>query len=155
MIIQVKGLHYASDFALIYNSANTLFRKQERCDADETVFYKQLREDQNFIYTEEEMICGFLSFHTFAEYHELTSLYVKRDYQRAGIGEQLLTHFESYAKKNLDNSCLIVKALRNALWAIHFYQKHGYELLDDRMISNWNLTKKAYEMILYKPLSII
>ncbi|MDE5819367.1 MAG: GNAT family N-acetyltransferase [Lachnospiraceae bacterium] len=153
MIIQVTEPHYARDFALIYNSANTLFQEQERCDADETVFYKQLQEDQNFIYMEEDTICAFLSFHTFAEYHELTSLYVKREYQRAGIGEQLLTYFEAYAKKSLDNCCLIVKALRNAPWAIHFYQKHGYELLDDRMrrtISNWNLTEKAYEMILYK-----
>ena len=73
MIIQVSEPHYARDFALIYNSANMLFQEQERCDADEAVFYKQLKEDQNFIYMERETICGFLSFHAFKGYHELTT----------------------------------------------------------------------------------
>lgn len=38
MIIPVNERRYADAFASVYNSANTLFPPERRCDADGTVF---------------------------------------------------------------------------------------------------------------------
>lgn len=150
MIIPVKENKYAFEFAAIYNSANTLFQESERCDADEKVFYKQLREDYNFIYMSEDEICGFMSYHRYEEYYELTSLYIKRECQGRKIGHQLLVHYE---KQIEPGSYSIIKVLNNADWALAFYKKHGYQFLNDEMrsiIGSWNMTEKAWEKILYK-----
>lgn len=150
MIIPVKEYGYADDFASIFNSANTLFPENERCDADGKVFYNQLKEDDNFLYMNENEICGFMSYHKFEEYYELTSLYIKREKQGIRIGHQLLTYFEEQIK---NDSYILIKVLNNAYWALDFYQKHGYELLNDEMrnlAGSWNITEKAWEKILYK-----
>lgn len=61
MIIPLSGQNHARDLAAVYNSANTLFPEEQRCDADETVFYRQLREDRNFLSLDGDTICGFMS----------------------------------------------------------------------------------------------
>ena len=152
MIIQVNGCKYANEFASIYNSANLLFEENRRCDADEKVFYKQLREDDNFIYMRANEICGFMSCHRYEEYCELTSLYIKRECQGMKIGHQLLEYFE---KQIEHGSYSIIKVLNNADWASAFYKKHGYQILNEEMynlIRSWNMTEKAWEKILYKKL---
>lgn len=158
MILPINGQNYARDLAAVYNSANTLFPEEQRCDADETVFYRQLQEDRNFLSLDGDTICGFMSWRKSAEYAELTSLYVRREYQKTGVGGQLLAHFEEQAA---DASCLIVKVLRQAPWALAFYEKHGYEPLNEEMrrfiesrgLKAERLIEKAWEKILYKSLT--
>lgn len=149
MIKPVNDLMYANLFASIYNNANTLFPESARCDADEEIFYRQLTEDNNFIYASENDVCGFVSYHMYAEYYEITSLYVKREYQRMKIGYRLLSFAESQA---VSNDYIIVKVLKNAYWALDFYQKHGYKLYIEvpHLVQAWNLKEKAWEKILYK-----
>ncbi len=59
-------------------------------------------------------------------------VYILPEYQRRGIGTSLVTHIEAEAKR------LGLKRLRvpyvdmNAYWAIKFYQKLGYEIVDKR-----------------------
>lgn len=38
---------------------------------------------------------GYMSFHCYEYYSELTSLYIKREFQNQGIGESLICHFEN------------------------------------------------------------
>lgn len=151
MIIQVNEPEYANIFATIYNSANTLFDDSERYDASGEIFIKQLKDDTNFIYLDEEQkIRGFMSFHKIDRYYELTSLYVERKYQKEKIGYQLLTHFEKQAGKN---TILFIKVLKNAYWALNFYQKNGYEFLNDEIysiITSLGIIEKSWEKILYK-----
>ncbi len=148
MIQPIWGQKYARDLAAVYNSANTLFPEEQRCDADETVFYRQLQEDRNFAYFRENTICGFMSWRKSAEYAELTSLYVRREYQKTGVGGLLLAHFEEQAA---GSSCLIVKVLRQAHWALAFYEKHGYQPLTAetrRLMESRGITEKGWEKIL-------
>lgn len=150
MIIPVKGREYAAAFACVYNSANTLFEAGQRCDADETVFYGQLRDDFNFVCRIGDEICGFMSYHKSAAYYELTSLYVRREYQKKQVGSRLLAYFEEQVT---ESAWMIVKALNHAYWALDFYQKHGYETLNGEMralVESWNVEEKAWEKILYK-----
>lgn len=150
MIIQVNEDTYAEKFASVYNSANTLFREDERCDADGKLFYEQLHKDVNFVYFHKKELCGFLSYHRFEGYYELTSLYVKREHQKRKIGHQLLTYFE---KQIEEDAVIMIKVLKNAPWAIDFYKKHGYGSCDAQMcgkITNGNVIQKGWEIILYK-----
>ena len=91
-----------------------------------------------------------MSYHRFREYYELTSLYVRKEYQKTQIGHQLLTHFENQAT---DHAWMIIKVLNDADWAQNFYQKHGYKALNEEMrmlTESWNMKEKAWEKILYK-----
>lgn len=149
MIKTISGYEYAEIFALIYNSSNTLFPLNERCDADEKIFYEQLAEDTNFVYTDDSGICGFVSYHKSKEYYEITSLYVKRDYQRMGIGHSLLSYVENQIPSR---QYTIIKVLNNAYWAMDFYQKNGYTFLHNNqfLVKKWNITENPWEKILYK-----
>lgn len=153
MILPINDLKYADVLAAIYNSANTLFPEEQRRDADGTVFYRQLQEDQNFLYVDGSEPYGFTSCRRCGDCLELTSLYVKREHQKTGVGRQLLACFEGQAN---GASCLIVKVLRQAHWALAFYQKHGYRPLGEeerRLLESQGVTEKAWERILCKDVS--
>lgn len=149
VIKSVNDYKYSSIFAKIYNSANTLFPTDARCEAGEEIFYRQLIEDNNFIYIKKNNICGFVSYRRSTSYYEITSLYVKREYQNKKIGHNLLTFVESQIDKG---NYIIIKVLNNASWAFDFYKKHGYKPLNtmQSLINEFNLTEKAWEKILYK-----
>lgn len=150
MILPVTGTEYAKVFTDIYNSANTLFPESERADAGEEVFYRQLSEDSNFLYIMEGEACAFMSWHKYAEYYELTSLYVKRQCQGRKAGSELLKYFEEHI---MEDACILVKVLKNAPWALIFYKKHGYETLNEEtreLLKGWNIKEKSWENIFFK-----
>lgn len=152
MIIQVKTQEYADIFAAVYNSANTLFDDSGQYDAAGKVFLPQLKNDENFVYLNEDDVVGFMSFHCFEQYSELTSLYVKRISQNQGIGDRLIRCFEQQMKPG---TLALVKVLKNAPWALNFYQKHDFAFSDDEMAERLNalgLAEKPWERILYKKL---
>ncbi len=150
MILPVTGTEYAKVFAELYNSANMLFSENERADAGEEAFYRQLRKDCNFLYIIEGEACGFMSWHKYAGYYELTSLYVKRSYQGRKVGHELLTYFEGGIT---EDACILIKVLKNAPWALNFYKKHGYETLNEEtreLLKSWNIKEKSWENIFFK-----
>ena len=152
MIIQVDTPEYADIFAAVYNSANTLFENSEQYDATGKIFLPQLKADENFIYSDGDEVAGFMSFHCHEQYCELTSLYVKREFQNHGIGESLIHYFEQKIKPGTP---ALVKVLKNAAWALRFYQKHGFTFLDAKKAENLKtlgITEKPWERILYKKL---
>ncbi|MCM1192122.1 MAG: GNAT family N-acetyltransferase [Butyrivibrio sp.] len=116
MIIQVDTPEYADIFAAVYNSANTLFESSEQYAAAGQLFLPQLENDENFAYFEEKEIVGFMSFHCYEQYSELTSLYVRREVQNHGIGGQLMRHFEQ--RINVSTP-----------WAMRFYEKPWEKIL--------------------------
>jgi GNAT superfamily N-acetyltransferase len=54
--------------------------------------------------------------------------YVLPEYQRKGIGTQLLNHVKQMTKTKQ----LLVGTWADAIWAIQFYQKHGFELMSEK-----------------------
>ena len=51
--------------------------------------------------------------------------YVRTRFQNQGIGTDLLRHLEQITEKPI-----LIGTWENATWAISFYQKHGYKLVD-------------------------
>jgi GNAT superfamily N-acetyltransferase len=51
--------------------------------------------------------------------------YVRTGRQRAGIGAQLLTHL-----RRLASSPVLIGTWADASWAIRFYEKHGFQLVE-------------------------
>jgi len=71
--------------------------------------------------------------------------YVRTSSQRCGIGEQLLSHLRRLAK-----SPLLIGTWADATWAIHFYEKHGFQMLNaaekDRLLAKyWNIPERQAE----------
>lgn len=151
MILRVTDQKYAEIFADIYNNAIGLFAEDVRGAATADVFIPQLENDYNFIETQEEGdIAGFMSYHQYGNCYELTSLYVKCNYQRKGIGKKLLSHME----QSLHNSDVIfVKVLKNAPWSMNFYQGNGFVPVDTEMKESaevLNIKEKPWSIVLYK-----
>lgn len=151
MTEHVTGREYAEAFADIYNNAIELFEEDARGSATADTFIPQLENDMNFIEIQESGdIAAFLSYQQYGNFYELTSLYVKREYQRKGIGQKLLSHME----QSLHNDNIIfVKVLRNAPWSLSFYQGNGYMPLDSQLkecAATLNITEKPWSMVLYK-----
>ncbi len=69
-------------------------------------------------------------------------VYVKPEYQRKGIGTALLKHLESLIVKEDKTEKLIVGTYNAAYWAIAFYQKHGYGIVENSNI----ILKKYYNI---------
>jgi GNAT superfamily N-acetyltransferase len=74
----------------------------------------------------------------------INSLFVNPDFQKKGIGSSLLKAVENFAK----NHYIKVVALethKQAKWAINFYKKNGYNLIND------NLKTYPFNQVLNKP----
>lgn len=70
--------------------------------------------------------------------------YVLPDSQRRGIGTKLLDHVKQTAK----TKHLLVGTWADAIWAIQFYQKHGFKLMpnkDDLLREFWNVPQRQIE----------
>ena len=77
----------------------------------------------------------------------LTSLYIRLNYQKNGIGEEFLEFFE---QKVPSGSLIITKALNTSPWAICFYKKHRYIRISELQLSDINIEKHPWETILCK-----
>lgn len=57
--------------------------------------------------------------------------YVKPNYQRRGIGSQLLKCLEALIENDGFVRKIIIGTYKGAYWALAFYQKHGYRFVAD------------------------
>lgn len=73
--------------------------------------------------------------------------YVRTANRRTGIGSALLQHAEAQVR----TSEVLLGTWENAAWAIRFYQKHGYALVDDRaetarlLTAYWSIPDRQIE----------
>jgi N-acetylglutamate synthase-like GNAT family acetyltransferase len=71
--------------------------------------------------------------------------YVRTASRNLGIGGQLLSHLRALA-----SAPLLIGTWADAVWAIHFYQKHGFQLVDqqmkDRLLGKyWTIPERQIE----------
>lgn len=168
-IVQITDTKYADIFAAIYNSANELFAAAEQSAAGADIFVPQIASDMNFMKIQENGdFSAFMSYHRYGNFYELTSLYVKKEYQQNGIGFQLLSHMEALLR---NNDVIFVSVLKNAPWAQNFYGKHGFHPLNSphrpadntkylspdfschklrEAAASLNIVEKSYSTVFYK-----
>lgn len=150
MILTANKSHL-NVFVDIYNSAIGLFDDTMRGNATTDTFIPQFEHDENMIEIQDDGEgTAFMSYHRHETCYELTSLYVKREYQRRGGGQRLLRHFEA---KVPGGSVVFVKVLKNAPWSIKFYEKNGFLPVTfqmKHMAAAAGMEEKPWSMILYK-----
>lgn len=152
MFKRVNGEENSSTLCEIYNSAIRLFGEKDRGNATNEIFYPQLQNDVNYIYCDESGAAqAFFSYRQCADnVFEMTSLYVKRDCQRMGVGRRCCLFLE----ERLPRGCtLYVKALKNAPWSIDFYHKIGFEDTmpeKEAALAELGMTVHAWSCILKK-----
>ena len=71
--------------------------------------------------------------------------YVRTSSQKRGIGAKLLSHL-----RGLTSTPVLIGTWADALWAIQFYQKHGFQLVSpqekDRLLRKyWNIPERQIE----------
>ncbi len=110
---------------------------------------EELREEMGKIifygYEQNEELVGVMGFQPIDE--EVTLIrhaYVLPDYQRGGVGGELLNHLVGLSSSEQ----LLVGTWRDAWWAIRFYQKHGFTLLpnkDELLGKYWSIPQRQVE----------
>lgn len=71
--------------------------------------------------------------------------YVRTDIQRGGIGGRLLAHL-----REMTDGPVLIGTWADAAWAIRFYEKHGFELVEtkekDRLLKKyWSISQRQAE----------
>jgi N-acetylglutamate synthase-like GNAT family acetyltransferase len=71
--------------------------------------------------------------------------YVRDEAQKRGVGGLLLAHL-----RGLTNGPVLIGTWADALWAIRFYEKHGYQMVDgqekDRLLRKyWTIPERQME----------
>jgi len=97
-----------------------------------------------FGWWEEEQLIGVMGFQRVEDVTLIRHSYVRSSWQRQGIGNQLL----NYLKPLVETRWLLVGTWAAADWAITFYQKHGFHLLDDNdrlLRSYWHISDRQIE----------
>jgi len=70
--------------------------------------------------------------------------YVLRACQRRGIGSKLL----AFIQRNVDTEYLLVGTWSSAIWALDFYRKHGFKLMEngeDLLRKYWDIPERQVE----------
>jgi len=107
---------------------------------------EELKEITFYGYKQDGELVGVMGFQPIDE--EVTLIrhaYVLPSHQRRGIGGELLNHLVRLSSSKR----LLVGTWRDAWWATHFYQKHGFRLLttkkDELLRKYWDIPQRQIE----------
>ena len=89
-----------------------------------------------YIYEENNIIKGFIGV---VEQNYIAGLFVKKEYQREGIGEKLIKHCKA------QYPCLILDVFMKNKKAVNFYHKNGFIVREERI----NEDTKELEYTMY------
>ena len=143
----------AKDVSIIYdviNKAASAYRGiiAEDCFHEPYMSEQQLlRELQNVIFfgwREKNRIVGVIGFQKVMEVTLVRHAYVLPEYQKKGIGTSLLNHVKQMTKTKR----LLVGTWADAVWAIQFYQKHGFKLMPEKdklLRQYWDIPQRQIE----------
>lgn len=97
-----------------------------------------------FGWEEEREMVGIMGFQPVKDVTLIRHAYVRRAWQRRGIGSRLLNHLKGlYTTERL-----LVGTWGSASWAINFYQKHGFRLLPNKeelLAAYWDIPQRQVE----------
>ncbi len=97
-----------------------------------------------FGWEEEGKLVGVMGFQPVKDVTLIRHAYVLPNYQRKGIGTRLLDHLKPMTKTEE----LLVGTWTDAVWAIDFYQKHGFRTMPnkDKLLNMyWNIPQRQIE----------
>jgi GNAT superfamily N-acetyltransferase len=95
---------------------------------------------------EEDSVVGVMGIQHVKDTTLIRHSYVLTEYQRKGIGGELLEYLKGLA----ETSEILVGTWKTATWAIGFYMKHGFQLVsieekDNLLREYWNIPERQIE----------
>jgi GNAT superfamily N-acetyltransferase len=101
---------------------------------------------QFYGYFEKDMLIAVMGIQPVGDVTLIRHAYTLTNHQRKGVGERLLNHLLSLATTDI----ILVGTWETALWAIKFYEKHGFKLHSreetNKLLKNyWNIPKRQIE----------
>jgi GNAT superfamily N-acetyltransferase len=96
-------------------------------------------------YADDGQLLGVMGIQKAADVTLIRHAYVRSGYQKRGIGGALLTQL-----RGLTTDPVLIGTWRDALWAIRFYERHGFALVTDRekdqlLRTYWNVPHRQIE----------
>ena len=96
-------------------------------------------------YEDEGTLQGVMGIQQVQDVTLIRHAYVRTGNQRRGIGAQLLSHL-----RKLANSPLLIGTWADAIWAIRFYERHGFETVSsqekDRLLRQyWQIPERQID----------
>jgi len=96
-------------------------------------------------YEEKGTLAGVMGLQPVRDVTLIRHAYVRTDRQKRGIGAQLLSHL-----RNLAKGPVLIGTWADAAWAIRFYEKHGFQMVDeqqkDRLLKQyWTVSERQME----------
>ncbi len=107
-----------------------------RCEIESMTF---------FGWEQEGRLVGVMGFQPVKHVTLIRHAYVLPDYQVRGIGTKLLDHL----KRLTSTRRLLVGTWADAIWAIAFYEKHGFKLMpnkDELLRTYWDIPQHQVEI---------
>ena len=96
-------------------------------------------------YEESGKLVGVMGIQELSDVTLIRHAYVRTSAQGQGIGGRLLSHLRQLAQKPL-----LIGTWADAKWAVHFYEKHGFQLLSEEQKNRtlpkyWNIPQRQIE----------
>jgi GNAT superfamily N-acetyltransferase len=106
---------------------------------------EEMRQMTFFGYEAEGRLLGVAGYQPVKDVTLVRHLYVLPEYQRSGIGGELLRHVVGVANTRR----ILVGTWVAAQWAIHFYEQHGFKLQsnkDELLRKYWKIPERQVEL---------
>ncbi len=96
-------------------------------------------------YEEDGEIVGVMGIQEIQDVTLIRHAYIRTDRRRKGIGSKLLSHLQKQTSRPI-----LIGTWADAIWAIRFYEKHGYRLVSgeekNRLLKRyWSIPKRQIE----------
>jgi GNAT superfamily N-acetyltransferase len=151
-MIEVLSATEASPIYEVINEAASAYRGRIPEDCYHEPYMPEqelLRELQRMVFfgwrkDEKDKIAGVMGFEKVQDVTLVRHAYVLPEYQKQGIGTDLLNH----VKRMTETRYLLVGTWRDADWAIQFYQKRGFKLMADKdrlLRKYWDIPRRQIE----------
>ena len=105
---------------------------------------QEMRNMTFFGWEETGKLAGVMGFQPVKDVTLIRHAYVLPNYQRKGVGSRLLEHLKLMTKTKE----LLVGTWADAVWAIDFYQKHGFRIMPNKnklLSMYWNIPQRQIE----------
>ena len=112
-----------------YNSAIQMHDENSRADGDTSVILDTIKDSESYHMKVDDKVIGWIVWKNEESFSVLKAMYVREIYQGKGLSKQMLEFYFSCQKEENKNLS-ILSVLINAPWAIRFYEKNQYTLVE-------------------------
>ena len=149
-MIRICGPADTEKIFLIINEAATVYRGVIPVDCYHSPYMtlhelkQELKRMTFYGWDESGELVGVMGFEPVKDVSLIRHAYILPQWQRRGIGEQLL----QYVKNLVTTPRLLVGTWADAWWAIKFYERHGFTLLSDKdelLEKYWDIPRRQIE----------